>query len=101
MFHQGPTAVVTLDQFGGFFVSEPVQFSGALEVTQGQQVLFQGTLLGSGTADASFETIGVAGPRLGGYQYRINAVSAAPEPAPVVFVGTGLAWLASRRRKAA
>jgi hypothetical protein len=96
----GPTDVVTLDQFGGFFVSEPVRFSGVLKVVQGPHVLFRGMLRGSGLADIVIENVGVAGPRLGGYEYRIQGVAETPEPASIVLFGTGGVWLATRRRRA-
>jgi hypothetical protein len=95
----GPTDTVTLDQFGQFFASENVRFSGMLTVNQGPQVLFNGSLMGSGTANYAVENVGVAGPRLGGYEYQVNAVSATPEPASMVLLGSGILWLVPRRRK--
>ena len=51
----GPTDVIDIasDQFASDFLTEPVQVSGALTVTQGTHTLFNGTFAGSGTASVS------------------------------------------------
>jgi len=95
----GPTVTLQPDELGFFRADEPVQFSGALNVTQGQQVLFQGMLIGSGTGTIVYENK-FGGHRLGGYEYHVDAVSATPEPAPIVLLSSSLVLLiVSRRRK--
>jgi hypothetical protein len=95
----GPTDFVNIDPAtGGDLLSSAVQVSGFLRITQPNRVLFDGTLVGSGLASVLYENRFGAGPRLGGYQYAINGVAATPEPASLLLVSSGVAWLASRRR---
>jgi hypothetical protein len=51
----GPTVVATLDQFGSFTATGPVQLSGMLNVMQGSQVFFRSPITGSGTGAVSIE----------------------------------------------
>ena len=37
--------------------------------------------------------------RLGGYQFAFNGLAETPEPASIILLGTGAAWLVVRRRK--
>lgn len=94
----GPAKALPVDPFGGGSVSADTQVSGALRVTQGDLVLFNGLLNGSGTGSAYYETVGVAGTRFAGYQYAFDGVATTPEPAPLWLLGCGAAWLATTRR---
>ncbi|HEY7289865.1 MAG TPA: PEP-CTERM sorting domain-containing protein [Vicinamibacterales bacterium] len=97
----GPDFVVDLDQFGFFRIDAPVTFSGTLAVAEGSGTLFRGTLVGSGTATMSVESL-PPGPRLAGYEYHVSGVSgvaATPEPTSILLLGSGLLWFLPRRRK--
>jgi hypothetical protein len=100
----GPTDTINLSSnpFASDFLSETVQWSGSLTITQPNRVLFNGTLGGSGVGSASYGRIGASGtgsPRLDSYQFQFSGVSVTPEPGSIVLLGTGVAWLAARRRR--
>jgi hypothetical protein len=97
----GPTDVLSIanDPFAGAVLSEAVQWSGTLTITQPNLVLFNGTVHGSGGSIVTYETNPTGSVRLGGYQYAFSGVAETPEPASIVLLGTGVAWLAVRRRK--
>jgi hypothetical protein len=97
----GPTDTLDISQdpFAGDFLSEPVQWSGWLTITQPNRVLFNGTVRGSGVGSVDYETNPTGSTRLGGYQFAFNGVAETPEPASIILLGTGIAWLVVRRRK--
>jgi hypothetical protein len=98
----GPTLFVDIgsDSWSTAFLSAPVQFSGLLKVVQDNRVLFNGTLLGSGTGSIVYEnTFAGMNTRLGGFQYEIHSVAATPEPGSLLLLAPGVGWLAIRRRK--
>lgn len=81
------------------FLTAPVQLSGFLRIAQGSHLLFDGTLVGSGTGGVSYEDrFGRSDPRIEGYIYQFSGVAATPEPASLVLLGSGVAWMLSRRR---
>ncbi len=96
----GPTQFVNVDPVaGGDVLTAPVEVRGFLRITQPNRILFNGTLVGSAFALVGYENrFGPSDTRLGGYQFSIDAVADTPEPASFVLLGTGLAWLARRRR---
>jgi hypothetical protein len=99
----GPTDAIAIsnDPFASDFLSESVHWSGSLLVTQPNRVLFNGTVSGSGTGSAVYTNFPSGNTRLDGYQYSFSGVSVTPEPASLLLIGTGVVWLARRRRKSA
>jgi hypothetical protein len=102
----GPTDVLNFpSDFSSFQtfpkVIEPIQVSGLLTIARGPQVLFNDKFAGSGTGTVEyFNTLFATGTsRLEEYDFSADAVSATPEPGSIVLVGTGLVWLATKRRR--
>ncbi len=96
----GPTdtLIIGQDQGAAATLQEAVTLSGFLKVTQFGQVLFNGTFVGGGTGTVSFENrFFPSDTRLEEYTYTFVA-AATPEPASILMLGTGVVWLAARRR---
>ena len=92
----GGTAILEGDPLGLIGGRAPVKFSGTLsgfDIDTGA-LLFSRSLYGSGTGQVLF--YGPNAPFFD-YQYSLDPV---PEPASMLLLGTGLAWIAIRRRGA-
>ena len=100
----GPTDTVSIaaDQFACDYLTQHVKFSGMLAVVHHGRTLFDGPISGAGTGRAIFTNrLGPASTMLDGYQYEFRGLGATPEPASIVLLATGAAWLAARGRKRA
>jgi hypothetical protein len=84
---------------GSSTLTSPLQVSGFLHIAHGDDVLFDGSLTGSGTGLVTYEDrFGSGDLRLAGYLFRFDAVSATPEPASVLLVLSGVGWVVRKRR---
>ena len=81
----GPTDVLDIshDPPAGDFLSEAVQWSGLLTITQANRVLFNGTVGGAGVGSVNYEINPTGATRLGGYQFAFNGLAETPEPASI------------------
>ena len=97
----GPTGTLDVPddtRFGS--VTGPVQVFGSLLITQSDRVLFDGSLVGSGTGMVGYEDRFGRGENLvAGYTYQIDALASTPEPASLLLAGTGVSWILIRRRR--
>lgn len=96
----GPTGILSIPDVIGFgSISGPVQIFGSLLITQSDHVLFDGSLIGSGTGMVGYEDrFGLGDYRLAGYTYQIDALASTPEPTSLLLAATGASWLLIRRR---
>jgi len=97
----GPTETLVINPpFGTTSFSEPVQFSGTLHVGQPNQ--FDERISGSGTGSVAYVVDPLTGvAQLLLFQYQVTGTAVTPEPASLILLGTSVAWLVARRRRAA
>jgi hypothetical protein len=76
---------------------EPISWSGFVTIQQGSHLFFSGSLHGTGTATALYGTFPPS-QFWQGTDYTFSGLAQTPEPASIVLLGSGTAWLAGRRR---
>jgi hypothetical protein len=100
----GPTDTVSIapDQLACDYLTQRVTFSGMLAIARRGRTLFDGPISGAGTGRAIFTNrLGPTNAVLDNYQYEFRGLGNTPEPASIVLLGTGVAWLTARARKRA
>jgi len=100
----GPTVTVSVPNECPPFIfcsqtfSEPITMSGAVTIQEGSHIFFRGFLKGSGTATAVYSNFPPS-QFWQGTDYRFTGLADTPEPASIVLLGSGVAWLTGRRRR--
>jgi hypothetical protein len=99
----GPTDTVNVPgdcQFinCGQTLVEPITWSGFVTIQQGSHLFFKGSLHGTGTATVLYGTFPPS-QFWQGSDYTFSGVAQTSEPASIVLLGSGAAWLARRRRR--
>jgi hypothetical protein len=96
----GPTGILNVPddiRFGS--VSGPVEIFGSLLITQADRVLFDGSLIGSGSGMVAYEDrFGRGENQVAGYAYQFDALASTPEPTSLLLAATGASWVLMRRR---
>lgn len=77
---------------------EPITWSGFVTIQQGSHRFFSGTLHGTGTATVLYGTFPPS-QFWQGSDDTFSGVAQTREPASIVLLGSGAAWLAGRRRR--
>ncbi len=75
---------------------EPITWSGSVRIQQGSHLLFSGSLHGTGTATALYGTFPPS-QFWQGSDYTFTGLAQTPEPASIVLLASGAAWIAGRR----
>jgi hypothetical protein len=98
----GPTDTVNVPDCPfiscGQTLVESITWSGFVTIQQGSHRFFSGSLHGTGTATALYGTFPPS-QFWQGSDYTFAGVAQTPEPASIVLLGSGAAWLAGRRRR--
>lgn len=79
---------------------EPITWTAFLTIREGGHVFFSGPLHGTGTGFGNYSTF-PPGQLWNSSVYTFSSVAETPEPASILLLGTGVAWLAGRRRRGA
>jgi len=97
----GPTETLVIDPASNApSFSVPVEFSGRLHT--GLPNLSDEIISGSGMAFVEYQIDPFTGlAQLGVFAYQVTGTAVTPEPASLILLATGIAWLAARWRKSA
>jgi hypothetical protein len=100
----GPTDTARVPDCGfldcGVVLVAPITWSGFMTIREGSDLLFNGSLRGTGSATAAYGTFPPS-QFWQGSDYTLTGVAETPEPSSIVLLGTAFAWFAARRHRKA